>query len=256
MIDMPDYTEEQLPQAAENAAYSLDVSEFEIQITSNSKVAVHKLRKPTLDELIKREEMSVYETEEIDKGQDKINVDYERANVALWDKIALQVKGYRTGSAGPEDWLTVDPGLAARISGAHKSTAIEGLYSSTCEVEQGEEDGFNLDGELFTVKQEIGPNRSEPDFIVRHTLRQPSESERQEYRRKASSTVLMRGSKKTKARVLTNLKASVDLYDKLFVGIEGVTGVEIGKELKFIDPLWKRQVVVALMQSFESSLSD
>lgn len=249
-----DYTEYKV-KAAVNAAYPLDVTEFEINVqVKPGVVCVHKLRKPTLDELVKREELSLYETEEIDKGQDKVIVDDERANVALWDKIAIAVQNYSPDG----EWREVTPELAARIPGPHKVTAIRGLYSSTCEViSSGEDLGYyNLDGEEFIVQQEIGTNSEAPDYIVHHTLRQPTESERQEYRRRASSTVLVRGSKKTRARVVTNLKAAVELYDKLFISADGFTGVDADKVLRHIDPIWKRQAVVALMQTFESSLSD
>lgn len=251
----PDINETATVKAAVNAAYPLDVTEFEINVeTKPGVICVHKLRKPTLDELVKREEMSVYETEEIDKGQDRVIVDDERANVGLWDKIAVSVKNYSADGG----WLTVTPELAARIPGPHKVTAIRGLYTTSCEViSSGDDAGYySLDGEEFVIQQEIGTNSEAPDYIIHHTLRQPTEGERQDYRRRASSTVLVRGTKKTRARVVTNLRAAVELYDKLFIRAEGFSGIEADKLLRHIDPMWKRQVVVALMQTFESSLSD
>lgn len=233
--------------------YALSQPEFLVEIEANGKTLKHKLRKPTLDDLVKREDLIVYETEEIADGQDAIRADTERADAALWDRIAISVTGYRTGDQGPDAEIHVTSELAAKIPSSHKATAVRGLYASTCEVEAGDDEGFNLDGESFTVRQDIGPD-TEPYAVIRHTLRQPTEGERQDYRRRSSQTVLVRGSKRTKARVQTNLKPAVELYDKLFLSISGVE--ENGQAMKLVDPLWKRQVVMALMASFESSLSD
>ena len=256
MIDTPqnDYN---VSTEARDLPYPLDQGQFLIEIEANGKTLAHTLRQPTLDDLTTRENLVVYETEEIADGQDAVRADTERADAALWDRIAVSVRGYRTATHSPEDTIEVTPEIAAKIPTAHKATAIRGLYTSTCEVEQSEDEGFNLDGELFTVRQELGKGET-PDFIVRHILRQPTEGERQEYRRKAAQTVLVRGAKRTKARVQTNLKASVDLYDKCFVELSGAFTPETdrAKILRQIDAMWKRQVIVALMQSFESSLSD
>ena len=58
-----------------------------------------------------------------------------------------------------------------------------------------------------------------------------------------------------KTKVVTHLKAHVELYDSLLVDVDGVsTGG--AKADTLIDPIWKRAVIDALMRNFEAGLSD
>jgi hypothetical protein len=130
----------------------------------------------------------------------------------------------------------------------NKATTIRGLDATITSLEETEDEGFNLDGELYRIRQVIG------SYAVFHTLRQPTEGERRTYQQKYQQATYVQGSQRAKARMKTNLKIAVDLYDKLFIGIEGVSG--IGDMLKQIYPIWKRNTIIELMKIFESSLSD
>lgn len=237
------------------AAYPLDQDRFTIHIQANGKTLTHVLRRPTLNELSERDQQSVYETEEVSADQDTITLDDERANANLWNKIAVSVGGYKTQGHRADETITVTPDIAEKIPSAHKATAIRGMYSFTAVIEASEDDGFDLDGENFVVAQTMG-DADAPVYVIRHTLRQPTEGERQDYKKKASRTLYSRGTKRTRARIVTNLKASVELYDKLFVEVGGVEYTGAQPVQTMIDPAWKRQVVSTLMSSFESSLSD
>lgn len=232
------------------STYPLDQQEITVEIQARGTTLTHQLRRPTFSELQERESQIVYETEEVSRDEDAINADDETANARLWDKIALAVTGYR-GAGLSSDAVTptpVTPELAARIPASHKATAIRALYISACEVEPSEGEGFDLDGETFTVKQTIG----EEAYTLRHTLAAPTEAQRREYRQKATRTTFARGSRKVKARVSTSLKVYVELYDALFVSLEGASS----SEKSLVDPIFKRQVITALMSNYESSLSD
>ena len=235
--------------------YPLDQDRFTIQIHANGKTLTHVLRRPTFSELSERDQQSVYETEEVSADQDTITLDDERANANLWNKIAVSVSGYKTQGHRADETITVTPDIAEKIPAAHKATAIRGMYSFTASVEAAEDDGFDLDGENFTIAQTMG-DADAPVYVIRHTLRQPTEGERQDYKKKASRTLYSRGTKRTRARIVINLKASVELYDKLFVEVDGVEYTGAQAIQTAIDPAWKRQVVSTLMSSFESSLSD
>jgi hypothetical protein len=226
--------------------FPLDQPEFEIAISTPNLTLWHKLRKPTLSELIERDQQMPYETEEVSAGEDRLNIDDEGPNARLWDKIAVAVKGYRGQGLAVNDWNGLTPEIKALMPTGHKSAAIRGLYNTTFEVEQDEAEGFALGEGVFTVKQTFG------DYIIRHVMRAPTESERRDFRRRANETRFARGSRKIKTKVLTNLKAYVELYDKLIENMEGVTGGAIAQ----VDPVWKRGAVDCLMRSFDASLSD
>ena len=226
--------------------FPLDQSEFEVAIQTSSLTLWHKLRRPTLAELIERDQQTPYETEEVSSGEDRLNVDDEGPNAKLWDKIAVGIKGYRGQGLIANAWYAPNSDIAALIPAGHKSAAVRGLYNTQFEVEQEEGEGFALGGGVFTVKQTFG------DYTIRHTFRAPTEGERRDFRRKANETRFARGSRKIKTKVLTNIKAYVELYDKLIENVEGVTGGGAAQ----IDPVWKRGAVDCLMRSFEASLSD
>jgi hypothetical protein len=233
--------------------YPLDQTEFRVEIETKRGTCIHWLRKPTLEQLIAREAATISEREAYAPGEYTFTIDDEKANAALWDKIALRVKGYRTSSFTADQEIEVTPEIAAKIPSDHKLTAILGNYALSSTLEETEEEGFNLDGEIYVIKQEIGVGET-PAYTIHHTLRQPTEGERQTYKRKSVQTVLIGGSRKDKAKLITNLRAATELYDNLFISIDGVSGASDPK--KQVDPLWKRSAIQALMNAFEAGLSD
>jgi len=217
----------------------------------------HRLRKPTLQELIEREGQITYEMIEINSREEEMKSEDDAANSRLWDKIILQVKGYRSA----DEWRDITEEEKAQMRPGHKATAIRAMYAGSCSIE-GDEDGVSIGADTWTVKQEIGAG-TEPDYIVRHILREPTEAERSKYKRSASSTSYIKGAKKARVMVRTNLRAYVELYDALMQGVEGATvfGAQFedagrGHFLNAIDPIWKRQVIQTLMSALEAQLSD
>lgn len=264
LINQPIIQREPEPSPLENvidppvepARYDFTKSEFQVSLSlklnpEKSITVVHNLRRPAIGELIERENQSIAEVEEVFSGEDTYHNDNDQANSRLWDKCALSVSGYRVGGKLASETVTVSPEIAAKIPMAHKSTAISGLYAAKCEVERAEDEGFNLDGDTYTIRQEIGASET-PDFVIRHELRQPTESELRDYNRRASTATQVTGSRKRKIRVRTNLKADVELYDKLAVSIAGCTP----PDPRACDPIFKRQVVQTLLSSLTASLSD
>lgn len=222
----------------------------------------HKLRKPTLKELMEREDQIKYETVAVSSRENELDSDDETANARLWDKIAVAVKGYK----GIDDWAHLAEEHRAAMRPGHKVTAIRALYAGSCEIE-GDEDSVSIGADTWTVKQNIGTDDENPDYIVRHILREPTEAERQKFKASASRTSYVTGAKKMRIRVRTNLKAHADLYDALIQGIEGATAVKYWGDvahdqglrslfLKEVDPMWKRQIIQCLMSALEAQLSD
>src|SRR5262245_12266852 len=250
-----------------NNLYPFDLDEVEVAFNARPNaeepaIVYHQLRKPTLAELVEREQQIKYELVEISSREDEIQADDEAANARLWDKIAVAVKGYK----GAGDWVTLADEHRAAMRPGHKTAAIRTMYASVCEVEGGE-DGVSIGADVWTVRQGIGVKR-DPNYVVRHTLREPTEAERVKFKRSASSTSYVKGAKKSQVRVRTNLKAYVELYDAL---VESVAGATVGGSpwvfkfeypaghaafLAAIDPIWKRLVIHTLMSALEAQLSD
>lgn len=249
--------------------YPLDQTEFEIEIVAGKHILSHKLGKPTLTQLMERESQSHYETEAISNEEERVSADDEMANARLWDAIATGVKGYRVNKADGSpvgDWRPLTDELKRAIPATHKAAAVRGMYQFTCETETGGDDeGFTLAAEDWTIKQTFG-DADFPDYVVRHILRTPTENERREFKRKSSDVRFSKGQRKLKTKVVTHLKAHVELYDLLTTDIQGATWdsgsatnhqVKMDKvDLKIIDPIWKRSVIDCLMREFEAGLSD
>lgn len=241
--------------------YPLDKTEFEVEITAGKHVVSHKLNKPTIAQLMERESQSHYETEAISNEEERVNADDETANARLWDAIATGVKGYRVNKADGSpvgDWRPLTDELKRAIPATHKAAAVRGLYQFVCEVDKDDEDGFTLAAENWTIKQSFG-DADFPDYVVSHILRTPTENERREFKRKSSDVRFSKGARKLRTKVVTHLKAHVELYDSLMTELSGTTSDGGGDQLvklNAIDPIWKRSVIDCLMKEFEAGLSD
>lgn len=238
--------------------YAYDATEFQVEFnakpTAPAPVLVaHKLRKPTLAELIEREKQSAYEMIEVSSREDELRVEDEAANCRLWDKLVVAVKGYD----GQHDWRPLTDEEKAKMRPGHKSTAIKGLYLGECAIED-DGAGISLGEQTWTVVQTIAGA-----YTIRHTLREPTEAERVRFKRTAASTQNVKGTKRAHVRVVGNLGAYVELFDALWQGCEGAT---VGEHpfsperradfLAAIDPVWKRQIVSTLTGALEAALQD
>lgn len=224
----------------------------------NPVIVQHKLRKPELKELLEYESQSTYERVSINSREDEVQSDDERANINLWNKLVVAVKGYK----GLDDWRALDDEEKATMRVGHKLTAVKALYAGYCEIEEGE-GAVSIGDDTWTVRQNIGVSQDKPDFVVKHILREPTEAERAKFGRSSSSTSQVKGAKRARIKVRTNLKAYVDLYDALIVSIEGGTvngqtlNASTRKEfLAAVDAMWKLNVVMVLMSALEGQLSD
>lgn len=251
--------------------YPLDKTEFEVEITAGKHVVSHRLTKPTLEQLMDRESRSHYETEAVSNDEERVNADDEQANARLWDAIAKEVRGYRLNkadSAPLSNWRPITDELRAAIPASHKAAAVRGLYQFVCEVDKDDDEGFTLAAENWTIKQSFG-DADFPDYVVRHILRTPTETERREFKRKSSDVRFSKGARKLKTKVITHLKAHVEFYDLLLTRLDGVsmdgatwetftakTKADMGLMVRTVDSIWKRSVIDCLMKEFEAGLSD
>lgn len=248
--------------------YPLDQTEITVNIVAAGQTLSHKLARPTLDQLLTRESrtsiqsQSISETEEVikDAGDD------EAANAKLWDEIAIEVKGYRMASEPAEivnQWKSVAE-LKNYIPISHKSGAIRAMYQSAVSViRDPEEFGFTLGAQEWKISQTFG-DPDLPSFVITYVLRTPTEGERRDFRRKATEVRFGKGTRNQTTKVLTKLRAYVEMYDLLFVSIDGATvddhpyqsEGQRGPFLEMIDPMFKRQVVDCLMKEFDARVRD
>ncbi len=239
--------------------YSFDAETIEIHfIGLPGKMVFHRLRRPTLDELIQRDQGSTFEMVEVSKREDQLISDEDAANAKLWEKIVLAVKGYK----GFADWRELADTEKAQMRPGHKATAVKAMYTAHYKTETSD-DEIGLGGDVWVVKQMIGPDPDKPAFTIYHHLREPAESEYRKFKRSASNTSQTRGSRKAHLRVSSNLKTYVELYDTLVEEIQGgtVDGQTFTSQnrmrfLASVDPVWKRQVIQTLMSTLEADLTD
>ena len=218
----------------------------------------HRMRKPTAEEILNATRQVKIAFREINSREEEIAVDDEAANCGLWDQIIQSVKGYR----GMDEWTTLTDDQKATMRAPHKIAAIRSMNVATYRV-LNEGDGVGLGGDTWEIEQIIGRDVEAPDFLIIHTLREPTESERSQFRRRASRTSIVKGMKRQETKVSTDLGAYIALYDALVQRVDGGTVDERGWDkserpqfISAIDPNMKRGVIQKLMESIEAALSD
>lgn len=252
----------------ESKLYAFDATEFEIVFNArpsadNPTWVSHKLRKPTLEELTEWEKSQAYETVEITKREDQILADDETANARLWEKLIISVKGYEfKDNSDSADWHSLTDEQKRLMRSGHKAAAVRGLYLSSCKIESNWNETISFSPDTWKIRQEIGS--SDDPYVIIHTMREPTESERQKFRKASMTTSFLRAEKKAHVRIVTNLRAHCELYDSLIERVDGGLVGDQGWELdnpkaaflKAIDPVFKRQVVQTLMTALEVQLQD
>lgn len=246
-----------------NNSYPFDAPFVEVQINARpggeSPVIVsHKLRKPTLNELLDREKAISLEIVDNGNREEQIVTDDEIATCDLWNKIVLEVKGYK----GISDYRGLTDSEKQSMRSGHKKTAVLAMYAGSAQV-VGDEDEVTLGANFWTIRQMVGPDQEKPLYTVDHVLREPTESERAKFKRTASKISFVRGAKRPRTKIGADLKAYVEMYDALVTEIEGGSvddksfhTSDRGRFLAAIDPTWKRLVVQTLMNALEASLLD
>lgn len=243
--------------------YAFDAAEHIIELNTRPdgapRIVRHKLRKPTFVELEARDRKQAAET--VTHGAEEfIESTGSAPDLELWGKLCTAAQGYRPKG----EWI--EGADLDAIPAAHKLAAIRALHQAEFEVvtDEGELDYFVIGATETKVKQTIG------NYEIIHTLREMTESERLAFENKSFRASFVRGKgKETRTRIVGNLKAYVDLYDKLIVFIEGgsvdgtswdgwraATAANAGDFWRAIDPLFKRGVINAMLASQTAIASD
>ncbi len=270
------------PAQEELNLYPFDAETLEIRINLFPEAvepvwATHFLRKPSFDEEDSRERASPFITEDAGKVEGHAAQTFElenaAANAALYDKIIKSVQGgyVLSGRESSDEPIPVDAELKKLIPVRHKSTAISGLYRSSFESEMdATPTAFILGASReWVIQQEIGGGRradgtvKPPDFVIRHTMTEPTEEQHRKFRRQAVSAkqVVLRGGVVREER-RANLRVIADMYDALVQRVEGamVGGEAVNasdrQHLRAISAVFKNGVVTRLFQSLEADLGN
>lgn len=253
--------------------YDFSLSEIIIPInvrpnSAKPLIVQHKLRKPTFAELEARDRKQTAES--VTHGNEEV---IEGAgsgpDLELWGKLILGVQGYGYSKEKVDlEWLEA-PETLKTIPVAHKLAAIRALHDSEYDVVVLDEDAdvFVIGGTEVRVKQTIG------SYEIIHTLREMSEEERLDFERKSMRASFVRGKgKDVRTKIQPNLKAHVDLYDKLIMRLEGATtggngfaernptpterAIGYGLDAAAIDAIFKRGVINAMLTAQAAIVSD
>lgn len=241
-------------------SYPFDQSEIIVEFNARPGAKTpqwvsHKLRKPSLDELVIREKESDYEIHEVGKEFREVPGDND-PNVNLWNKIAMAVKGY--GNA--QDWHTLTDADKAAFLPGHKVSAIRALYAGDAVV--ADDVVVNFSGNEWRVILNIGP-LADPAYSITFSLREPTEKERKHFDNTEGTRGEKKGTKNRQIVVRTNLRSYTELFDAVITGIAGGT---VGDQefsaankdafLAQIDANWKRLIVIRYWQAISGSLLD
>lgn len=278
--------------ASEASAYPMDKDPITVRLNifptlEKAHYVTHVLRRPTFEEEETRERMMPLITTDAGKvdGADasSMSIDNEPANKTLYDKIIQRVVGYslvpgekpsEEGVSPDETVQLIDGGISNvrdLIPLSHKSTAIEGMFPSTFDLDVSDEEfTFALGGgREWVLRQEIGGKQkqedgtlSPPQYVVKYTFREPTEAERKKFRSSAINAVTLRTKNGVKERRSTNLRVLRDLFDAMIVGVEGATvdgkplDVRDKKHLTFIPGAFKRGALIKLFTFLEADLGN
>jgi hypothetical protein len=227
----------------------------------------YKFRKPNLEELTEWAKSAVYQSTEINKRENESRYDDIAANVKLFNKIVLAVRGEWQSAT---DFRPLTDEQKERVKIDHKVAAVDGLYSSTCEIDYGDEEQEEeqelelmiFGGQQWTVRQRIGGDK----YTIVHILREPAEAERVRFKRTSTNTTYLTGARKQQQTTRTNLKSYVELYDAVIVDVQGGTvdgyemndsrAIERAKFIQQIDPVFKQLVIRKLMAAIEAEYQD
>jgi len=266
--------------SAENPKFKFDFANFESSINVSTdptkpKIGSARMRKPSLAELITREEKSTTEIVEVNNTEDKINVEEDRGNAWLFRQIATHLKGFRLKGEPKEaanEWREVSEELLAQIPAPYASAFIRGIYRVTAKFVEDEDEGIVLGGtETLPVDLIVG-SEEDPMFVIRFDIPAPSESELAEYAALTELRQPKTGSK-NKSRIVVDLKQAARFFDRMMekadamisdnATVQGKTFAEVKANplsratfLEAVDANYKRKVLAAAMSKYSAKVQD
>lgn len=243
--------------------YAFDWTHTEVVFNADPQASApwwveHKLSHPSFDDQVKHDDAAMSALIGISRREHKIDGDSLKGDARLWGKIAVAVKGYE----GCEDaFRDLSDAEREAMEITHKTGALLRLYAATCRVEPRRSRAIG--GGTRIITQLIGVDQEHPDYVVKHYLRTPKETEYRDYKAKASEALQVTGSDKDHLRFIRRLRPVVDTYDSLIEKIEGGTvggkpwgAIDASFFLRSVDPWWKRAVLDRHIRAMETDFRD
>lgn len=223
-------------------AYKLDWQDAEIRLSKGR--FSHTLSRPSAEMIMTREDELTSEIPIAKDGSFSLpdSTAYEETDAGYYDRIVVKTEGYK-----------------GVVPTAHKAAAFQGLFRREIYLDPE----CDIFADEMTVIEEIGGG-DEPDFVIRHTLRQPTEAELKKCRQANSGGKLMPG-KRGRQKLVTssNLRSAMRYYSTWLVRLDGATvggsAFSPDKREEFValvDPLIQRKVVNVLVDELTGSLLD
>ena len=215
---------------------------------------VHKLRPPAHDDWVAYEAALRLSVEELDPAEQDSEPRYRfdahnsEAAQLLWERLILAADGYQhdaNDDNDADDWKT-------KVPLAHKEAAVRSLTlvapAELTEAQPG--DLLPLTAERIPVILEAARAGEVYPRLV-HWFRPPSLEEERRYRRLMAETVLVGGSRGSRALIPARLPALCRLYDSLILSAEnysldGSADISPEKLARHMDSWHKRFAVQAL----------
>jgi hypothetical protein len=260
---------------AANPAWELNVNTWTIPVMvlpgPPPLVTLHRLRKPTREQLYAREQKIHASQIQLNRNAIKREpVSTEAADAWLYDQIAEGYAEYRPSQPGAQyqgEFTRLSAEQLAALPGGIKSAVFRELWKARATVEgTAGEDGFVLlsTRQLWIVRLDLQEDASNiPRYVTRHYFKAPTQEQRDRYRAQNHEEIITTQGAKVRTTFTAHLKPAVDLYEELIVRAEGFTydGAAWSEErrsdfLAAIDPFFMREAVRALLDVFEGTLSD
>jgi hypothetical protein len=256
--------------------FEFDKGDFEVEINVSTnpekeKLVSAKMRRSNLDEEIAREKKATIEYREVSSAEEEIVVLEEAANAELFNKVVLEVRGFRLKDEPvdkAQEWRDAQP-LLSLIPSSFKNTFVRGSRICSARFVEDEDDGVILGGNALLPVELIIGYEEDPLYVIKFELPEPEEKERIEFADKAMQFRTSRGKKKS-ARVVTDLNACVKFFDELMKRggtVEGGTvqgkpysefkeGTSKAIFLESIHPIYKHRVINAALSKYNAKLQD
>lgn len=222
--------------------YKLDWQDAEIRLARGR--FSHTLSRPAPEMMVAREDELQPEIPIAKDGSFALPdaTAQEETDAKYYDRVVVKTEGYK-----------------GEVPVAHKAAAFQGLFRREIYLDP-ESDIF---GDEVTVIEEIGGGE-EPDFTIRHTLRQPTEAELKKCRQGSAGGRLL-PDKRGRQKLVTssNLRTAMRFYNTWLVRIEGATAggeaftpARRDEFVALVDPLIQRKVVSTLVDELTGGLLD
>jgi len=231
----------------------------------------HVLRRASTKDLLERDAAQPYRSRDNGEDIEEVLTDTSAspADIKLYNKLVLLTEGYAAvlTESNSQDKDARKTALDA-VPPTHKQSIIGAILPVTTKyVPEPLPEGASAEGEVFVwgegltykFESEVGVNGA---FKVTTVMREPTETQMNDYRARSTHFFVEKGQRKPVTRVTVDLRPAIEVFDAL---VESIDGFVVGGEqfdvsnklhLQLVDPYFKRSVVDQLMKQTQLDLGN